>query len=81
MAFRKSLYFLLQTIMAGLAAAFIYVLLVQPALLHDDSTVIELTETPQQPAEPPAARNGVPGGVLVGPVSYADAVQNAAPAG
>lgn len=80
MAFRKSLYFLLQTIMAGLAAAFIYVLLVQPTLLHDDSTVIELTETPQQPAEPPAARSGVFDGVSVGPVSYADAVQNAAPA-
>jgi len=80
MAFRKSLYFLLQTIMAGLAIAFIYVLLVQPTLLHDDSTVIQVTETPEQPAEPTAALSGLSSGVAVGPVSYADAVQRAAPA-
>jgi serine protease DegS len=80
MAIGKSLYFLVQTIIAGLAVAFIYVLLVQPSLLRNDSTVIQVTESPEQPAEPAPARNGAFGGVSVGPVSYADAVQNAAPA-
>jgi serine protease DegS len=80
MAIRKFLFFILQTVIAGLAAAFIYVLLVQPDLLRTDGTVVEVTETPKQQAEPSPARPGVFNGMPVGPVSYADAVQRAAPA-
>ncbi len=80
MAIRKSLFFILQTIIAGLAAAFVYVLLVQPQLLRTDGTVVEVTETPQQEAASPSARAGAFNGMSVGPVSYADAVQRAAPA-
>ena len=35
MAIRKFLSFILQTVMAGLAAAFLYILLVQPDLLRE----------------------------------------------
>ncbi len=80
MAIRKFLFFILQTVIAGLAAAFIYVLLVQPDLLRTDGTVVEVTETPKQQAEPSPTHPGVFNGMPVGPVSYADAVQRAAPA-
>ncbi|MDH3980438.1 MAG: trypsin-like peptidase domain-containing protein [Gammaproteobacteria bacterium] len=80
MAIRKSLFFILQTVVVGLAAAFIYVLLVQPDLLRTDGTVVEVTETPGQETEAPSTRPGVFDGMSVGPVSYADAVQRAAPA-
>jgi serine protease DegS len=80
MAIRKSLFFILQTIIAGLAAAFVYVLLVQPQLMRTDGTVVEVTETPEQEAASPSTRAGAFNGMSVGPVSYADAVQRAAPA-
>jgi serine protease DegS len=80
MVIRKFLYFLLQTVVIGLAAAFIYVLLVQPTLLRREGTVVEVTETPNQQAVTPPVVSGVPGGGATGPVSYADAVQRAAPA-
>jgi serine protease DegS len=80
MAIRKSLFFIMQTVMAGLAAAFIYVLLVQPNLLRTDGTVVEVTESPEQEAGPSSARPGALNGGAIGPVSYADAVQRAAPA-
>jgi serine protease DegS len=80
MAIRKPLKFVLQTIVVGLAAAFVYVLLVEPQLLKHDANVVEVTETPATPAETPPLRGGVFNGIAVGPVSYADAVQRAAPA-
>jgi serine protease DegS len=80
MAFRKSFYFLLQTVVVGLAVAFIYVLLVQPALLQRSSTV-KVTTVPEETTAPPAnAGPGAANGVSVGPVSYADAVARAKPA-
>jgi serine protease DegS len=80
MEFRKSLYFLLQTVVIGLAVAFIYVLLVQPALLRGQRTV-EVTTAPEQPVTAPApTRPGPPDGITTGPVSYADAVAHATPA-
>jgi serine protease DegS len=75
----RFLSFIAQTITAGLAAAFLYILLVQPDLLHS-SKVVEVRETIQQ--EPPdnTAGNAATGQPGAGPVSYADAVALAAPA-
>jgi serine protease DegS len=80
MTIRKTLWFIIQTVVIGLAAAFVYTLLVQPELLqHGAGNIVEVTETPPQPA--PTARTGSAlGGIAVGPVSYADAVERAAPA-
>ena len=77
MAIRKSLVFFLQTVMTGLAAAFLYVLLVQPDLLRRDERVVEVTATPAVLPETAATQTSFPGS---GPVSYADAVERAAPA-
>jgi len=74
MRIRNFFSFLLQTIMAGLAAAFLYVLLIEPNLLEKETNVVEVRETSVQPAPAPE------GGGRVGPVSYADAVARAAPA-
>jgi len=78
MAIRKFLSFLLQTIMTGLAAAFLYVLLINPDLLRNNGTVVNVIESPQpsepQVNEPPQT------GEWNGPVSYADAVEKAIPA-
>jgi len=76
MAIRKSLAFFFQAITAGLAAAFLYILLLQPDLLRRETRVVELRE----PAAPSAT--SVAGGSAYGhgPVSYADAVDQAAPA-
>jgi serine protease DegS len=70
----KFLSFLAQMITAGLAAAFLYILLVQPELLRGSGTVVEVRETVQQPVDDSTS----PG--WSGPVSYADAVALAAPA-
>jgi serine protease DegS len=79
MAIRKFLSFILQTIMTGLAAAFLYVLLIDPELLRNHSTVVEVIESPQQiPAPAAADRTGAD--EWSGPVSYADAVEKAVPA-
>jgi serine protease DegS len=77
MAIRKSLVFILQTAMTGLAAAFLYVLLVQPDLLRSGGQVIEITSAPSPDAQPV---NTELTGLTSGPVSYADAVDRAAPA-
>jgi serine protease DegS len=76
----KIISFIAQTITAGLAAAFLYILLVQPDLLRGGSKVVEVRETlPQEaPAQPPAGN--IPGPHGSGPASYADAVALAAPA-
>jgi len=73
MAFRKSLSFLLRAVTTGLALAFLYILVVQPSLLHGVGNVVEVRETPA----PAAASES---GGLNGPVSYADAVGRAMPA-
>ncbi|MGD2138537.1 MAG: trypsin-like peptidase domain-containing protein [Gammaproteobacteria bacterium] len=80
MAILKFLSFVAQTVTAGLAAAFLYILLLQPELLHSGSTVVEVRETiPQDtPQLTSAADTADPLGS--GPVSYADAVELAAPA-
>jgi serine protease DegS len=78
MAIRKSLVFFLQAIVVGLAAAFLYVLLLQPDLLRNDGRVVEVTKT-QQPSDASIV-TGNAGGQAGGPVSYADAVDRAAPA-
>jgi len=78
MTIRKFLYFLLQTVMAGLAVAFLYVLLVEPALLQDDSRIVEVRETMEE-AEQAASADSSSGG-WNGPVSYANAVEKAIPA-
>jgi serine protease DegS len=70
----KSLSFIAQMITAGLAAAFLYILLVQPELLRGSGPVVEVREMQQQTADSSAS----PG--WSGPVSYADAVTLAAPA-
>jgi len=70
----KFLSFIAQMITIGLAAAFLYILLVQPELLRGSGTVVEVRETLQQPADSSTS----PG--WSGPVSYADAVTLAAPA-
>ncbi len=77
MAFRKSFVFVVQTVMTGLAAAFLYVLLIQPDLLRNDDRVVEVTSTPA--TDPQPARSNM-SGLASGPVSYADAVDRAAPA-
>jgi len=78
MKIRKLLSFILQTVMAGLAVAFLYVLLLEPALLRDNSRVVEVRETVDDSA--PAATADPGTGVWNGPVSYADAVEKAIPA-
>ena len=77
MAIRKFLSFILQTIMTGLAAAFLYVLLVDPDLLRHNDTVVEVVESRQVPTA--VADNTTPD-AWNGPVSYADAVAKAMPA-
>jgi serine protease DegS len=79
MAIRKFLSFILQTIMTGLAAAFLYVLLIDPDLLRSRSTVVEFIESPQQ-ATAPATDDKAISSQRTGPVSYADAVEKAVPA-
>jgi serine protease DegS len=79
MAIRKFLSFMLQTVMTGLAAAFLYVLLIDPELLRDKSTVVEVIESRQETRAPVAADN-TSSAAWNGPVSYADAVDKAAPA-
>ena len=79
MAIRKFLSFLLQTITAGLAAAFLYILLVQPDLLRNTNRIVEVRETPAETAPPVTEATTVPG-ERSGPVSYADSVDLAAPA-
>ena len=78
MAIRKFLSFLLQTVMTGLAAAFLYVLLVQPYLLRDSTRIVEVRETPT--ASSPAVSTPAATDSRSGPVSYADAVEIAIPA-
>lgn len=79
MAIRKFLSFLLQTVMTGLAAAFLYVLLIDPDLLRDNSTVVEVIESRKETGTSTAADN-TPADTWNGPVSYADAVEEAVPA-
>ena len=79
MTVSKFLLFLLQTITAGLAAAFLYILLIQPELLQHESSIVEVREA----APPPAAASPDPATGQPdrhGPVSYSDAVAAAAPA-
>jgi serine protease DegS len=75
----KFLSFLAQTITAGLAAAFLYILLVQPDLLRSSGKVVEVRETIQQET-PQHTTGGAVAPRGSGPVSYADAVALAAPA-
>ena len=78
MQIRKLFSFLLQIITGGLAAAFLYVLLVEPDLLQKgDARIVEVRETSTQPAAQGIIENRQD---RVGPVSYADAVASAAPA-
>jgi serine protease DegS len=79
MAIRKFLSFILQTIMTGLAAAFLYVLLVDPDLLRDNGTVVEVVESRQETTAATAA-DKTTADAWNGPVSYADAVEKAVPA-
>ena len=79
MAIRKFLSFLLQTVMTGLAAAFLYVLLIDPDLLRDNSTVVEVIES-RKGTGPSTAADTTPDATRNGPVSYADAVEEAVPA-
>jgi serine protease DegS len=76
----KFLSFIAQTITAGMAAAFLYILLVQPDLLRNGGNVVEVKETIQQPAPDNTAAGEAVGPHGAGPVSYADAVALAAPA-
>jgi serine protease DegS len=78
MAIRKFLSFLLQTVMTGLAAAFLYVLLVQPYLLRDSTRIVEVRETAT--ASSPAVSTQATTDGQNAPVSYADAVAVAIPA-
>jgi serine protease DegS len=79
MAISKFLSFILQAITAGLAAAFLYILLVQPDLLRNANNVVEVRETaPEQATESPTGTETA--GSRNGPVSYADAVEKAVPA-
>jgi serine protease DegS len=66
------LWFLAKATVAGLAAAFV-ILLLRPDLLGQKRPVVEITETATPVVTQPAIHNS-------GPVSYADAVQAAAPA-
>ncbi|MGB5439930.1 MAG: trypsin-like peptidase domain-containing protein [Gammaproteobacteria bacterium] len=78
MQIRKLFSFLLQITTGGLAAAFLYVLLVEPDLLQKgDARIVEVRETGTQPAAQGIIENRQD---RVGPVSYADAVASAAPA-
>jgi serine protease DegS len=70
---RKIFVFLLDATLAGLAFAFVLLLLFRPETFSNHNTVT-IQEAPPHPA---AARNNAPSG-LTG--SYADAVQTAAPA-
>ena len=79
MAIRKFLSFILQTIMTGLAAAFLYVLLIDPDLLRNHSTVVEFIESPQETLSPTDSGK-TRSDEWTGPVSYADAVEKAVPA-
>ena len=79
MAIRKFLSFLLQTIMTGLAAAFLYILLIDPDLLRNSGTVVEVIESPQE-ITAPAEADKPRADDWIGPVSYADAVEKAIPA-
>ena len=79
MTLRKFLSFILQTIMTGLAAAFLYVLLIQPDLLRDNSTVVKVIESPQKSVTP-ETDTSTPADTWSRPVSYADAVEKAIPA-
>jgi serine protease DegS len=82
MAIRKFVSFLLQTVTAGLAVAFLYVLVIEPELLHyRQGEVVEVREIPET-VEPPAppGQPPEPAGEWSGPVSYASAVERAAPA-
>ena len=78
MAIRKFLSFFLQTIMTGLSAAFLYVLLIDPDLLRNEGTVVEVIESPQQTETQLAQQQQTD--EWNGPASYADAVEKAAPA-
>jgi serine protease DegS len=79
MTLRKLILFLLQAVTIGLAAAFLYVLLVQPRLLQREASIVEVREAaPLATAPAPVASSGEPD--WRGPVSYADAVATAAPA-
>ena len=79
MAIRKFLSFLLQTIMTGLAAAFLYILLIDPDLLRNSGTVVEVIESPQE-ITAPAEADKPRADDWSEPVSYADAVEKAIPA-
>lgn len=76
MTIRKSVSFLLQTVTTGLAAAFLYILLIQPDLLRDNSRIVEVREADgiTAPVTNPTAAG------RTGPVSYSSAVEQAAPA-
>ena len=50
MTHRKFLLFLLQAITAGLAAAFLYILLARPELLQHEPSVVEVREAAPLPA-------------------------------
>jgi serine protease DegS len=77
MAIGKSLSFLLRAVTTGLALAFLYILFVQPNLLHGTGNVVEVKESPA-PTPVQATVPGITG--MSGPVSYADAVARAMPA-
>jgi serine protease DegS len=81
MTFSKFIRFLLKTVISGLAVAFLYVLVIEPELLHDNSRVVEFRESGPPPETPapvtPAAQSAAS---WSGPVSYAEAVERAAPA-
>ena len=79
MAIRKFLSFLLQTIMTGLAAAFLYILLIDPELLRNSGTIVEVIESSQQTVAETATDTARKDN-WNGPVSYADAVEKAVPA-
>jgi serine protease DegS len=78
MTFRKFIRFILKTVITGLAVAFLYVLVIQPELLHDKSRVVEFRESGPPPETPAPVAPATAG--WSGPVSYADAVERAAPA-
>lgn len=81
MTFGKFIRFILKTVITGLAVAFLYVLVIQPELLQDKSRVVEFRESGPPPEAPvPAAPAAQPATGWSGPVSYAAAVERAAPA-
>ncbi len=79
MAIRKLISFVLQAVTAGLAVAFLYILVVQPNLLRTTGNVVEVRETPAPPAAATAAATPE-NSDWIGAVSYADAVGRAMPA-